>query len=91
MASVESRLTRLEEQMATVMAGRPGRRPLPVTVSEEGVCGVDPDSDSASCPHASLYRRQKGCLGTACQAKTDEYYANYRSQRRGAKKNAAST
>jgi hypothetical protein len=89
MASVEARLTRLEEQVETLMAGRPGRRPLPVTVSEEGVCGVDPDSDSASCPHASLYRRQKGCLGTACQRKTDEYYAEYRQTRRGTKKKSA--
>jgi hypothetical protein len=89
MASVEARLTKLEEQVETLMAGRPGRRPLPVIVSEEGVCGVNPDSDSASCPHASVYRRQKGCLGTACQAKTEEYYAEYRASRRGTKKKSA--
>lgn len=57
---------------------RPGRKALPIVVSEEHVCGVDPETDSTVCPHASLYRRRKGCLGDACQRKSDEYYEEYR-------------
>ena len=77
---VETRLARLEANVATLMGKRPGRRALPIVVSEEGVCGVAPDTDSAECPYSSLYRRQKGCLGTACVTKSQEYYSERRKQ-----------
>ena len=71
-------MTRLEAQVELLLKERPGRKSMPIVVSEEHVCGVDPDSDSAECPHASLYRRQKGCLGDACVKINNEYYENRR-------------
>jgi hypothetical protein len=80
MTDIEARLTSLEERVEFLEGGRSGRKPRPVVVSEKGVCGLDPSRDSASCPEASIYRRQRGCLGTACRRKYDEYYANYRAK-----------
>lgn len=77
-STVETRLARLEARLDTLEGGRPGRKPLPIVVSEEHVCGVDPERNSAKCKDASLYRRQKGCLGDACQKKYDDYYTEYR-------------
>ena len=71
-ANVEARLTALEQ-------ARPGRRAKPIVVRQEGVCGVDPDRDSSICEDASVYRRQRGCLGVACQRISNEYYAQRRS------------
>ena len=76
LASLKARVTLLEKE-------RPGRKALPIVVSEEHVCGVEPDRDSAACHDASLYRRQKGCLGDACVKISDEYYANRRKAARG--------
>ena len=76
--NLDTRLARVEARLALLERERPGRKAMPIVVSEEHVCGVDPDSDSAECPHASLYRRQKGCLGDACVKINDEYYANRR-------------
>jgi hypothetical protein len=80
--TVEARLASLEQRVRTLEGGRPGRKALPILVSEEGVCGIDPDSDSTICPHASLYRHQKGCRGTRCAEITAEYYRDYRAARR---------
>jgi hypothetical protein len=80
MPSLEERVAALEQRMSTVEAKRPGRKSLPIVVSEAGVCGIDPDRDSASCEDASLYRRQKGCKGTACTNISTAYWANYRSK-----------
>jgi adenylyl- and sulfurtransferase ThiI len=76
--AIEIRLTNLEQRVASLEGGRPGRKGLPILVSEEGICGVDPGIDSASCSHASIYRHQKGCRGEACVQKSSEYYKNYR-------------
>ena len=73
---VLARLSALEERVESLEGERPGRKKLPIMVSEEGVCGVAPGTDSGSCPFASLYRRQKGCKGTACITKSREYHAN---------------
>ena len=81
--NLTTRLARVEARLALLERERPGRKALPIVVSEQGVCGVDPESDSAVCPHASLYRRQKGCLGDHCVAISDEYYANRRKALRG--------
>jgi len=78
MTDIETRLASLEARVETLEGGRSGRRAKPILVSIEGVCGVDPLGDSATCTDASLYRRQKGCKGTACKQKSSEYYANYR-------------
>jgi hypothetical protein len=70
-ASVEARLDALE-------GVRPGRKAKHVLVSEEGVCGIDPERDSATCPDASMWRRQKGCLGTACVNQATAYWKERR-------------
>lgn len=62
---------------------RPGRKRRPIVVSRQGVCGVDPDSDSAVCPYASIYRRRIGCLGDGCVNFTKSYYHTRRAQLRG--------
>jgi hypothetical protein len=73
-----TRLASLEERVATLEGGRPGRKPKPIVVSEEHVCGIDPDRDSETCPDASLYRHQKGCKGDRCSQINVEYYEKYR-------------
>jgi hypothetical protein len=79
--SLQSRVEALEERVAALEGERPGRKPLPILVSADGVCGVDPERNAALCPDASLYRRRKGCLGTACQQASIDYYDNYRKER----------
>jgi hypothetical protein len=78
--NLDGRLAALEERVAALELERPGRSPMPILVSQRGVCGVDPDSNSITCPHASLYRRRKGCLGHGCQQASSEYYERYRTQ-----------
>ena len=73
---------RLEARVEALEAKRPGRKALPIVVKQDGVCGVDPERDSATCPNASLWRRQKGCLGTACVREAAEYFDNYRKAKR---------
>ena len=75
---------RLEARVEALEAKRPGRKGLPILAREEGVCGVDPERDSSSCPDASLWRRQKGCLGTGCVQAAAEYFDNYRKEKRQA-------
>jgi hypothetical protein len=74
------RVAALEERVESLEKGRSGRRSKPILVSLEGICGVDPKRESSSCPDASLYRRQKGCLGDGCMRKAAEYYQDYRAQ-----------
>lgn len=83
---IETRIATLEARVDYLEKGRSGRKPKPILVSVEGVCGVDPAIDSATCPNASLYRRQQGCMGVACTQKSSEYYANYRAERAAFKK-----
>jgi hypothetical protein len=71
-------ITNLTVRVETLEKERPGRKPLPVVVSEEHVCGVDPSRDSATCPDASLYRRQQKCKGDRCVSISQEYYAERR-------------
>ena len=85
-ASMQARLISLEERVATLEGGRPGRKPLPIVVSESGVCGIDPDRDSATCPDASLYRHQKGCKGDKCVKITTDYYDRYRREQKRKRK-----
>ena len=71
---LERRYAVLEAKVATLEGGRPGRKALPVVVSEDHVCGVAPGTDSKECPHASLYRRHRGCKGDACVSISQAYY-----------------
>jgi hypothetical protein len=80
--SLETRLATLEKKVARLEGGRSGRKALPIVVREEGVCGVDPDSSDVDCPHASIYRHQKGCRGESCVTASSEYYREYRKQQR---------
>lgn len=80
---LRAQVANLAARVATLEKKRPGRKALPIVVSEEGVCGVDPETDSSVCPHASLYRRQKGCKGLRCVEISDEYYAARRKAARG--------
>lgn len=82
LAILERSYQNLAERVETLEGGRPGRKPLPILVSIEGVCGIDPARDSETCPDATLYRRQKGCKGTACLEKASEYYSEYRANRK---------
>lgn len=72
------RIAALEEQVSFLLKGRPGRKYLPILVSEPHVCGVDPTRDPKACQDASLWRRNKGCQGDACMQKSSEYYKTYR-------------
>jgi len=78
----EARLARIEARLDALEGQRPGRKAKPVIVSEEGVCGIDPDRNSAVCKDASLWRRQKGCQGTACVRVASEYYGERRKAKR---------
>jgi hypothetical protein len=80
-ADQEARIKRLEAQVENLSSTRPGRKRMPIVVSHQGVCGVDPKMDSAACPYASVYRRQQGCLGDACMRASSTYYREYRSNR----------
>jgi hypothetical protein len=75
---IEDRLSRIEARLTSLEGARPGRKAKPIVRSEEGVCGVEPGTDSSICPFASLYRRQEGCKGVACMAKSSKYYADRR-------------
>lgn len=75
-------ITNLTARVETLEKQRPGRKPRPVVVSEEHVCGVDPSRDSATCPDASLYRRHRGCQGDRCVSISQEYYAERRATKK---------
>lgn len=60
------------------------RRVKPRTVSELGVCALNPEIDSSVCPNATVYRHQQGCQGKSCKDVSRRYYAEYRAKRRGA-------
>lgn len=79
--SDHTRLTSLEKRVDALEKTRSGRRGKPILVSTMGVCGIDPERDSETCPDASLYRRNQGCLGTACLARASKYYSDRRAGR----------
>jgi hypothetical protein len=74
LTSLEAHVRSQDRRIQTLEGRRPGRKALPVVVSELHTCGVDPEIDSATCPHASLYRRQKGCKGDRCVEISQTYY-----------------
>ena len=67
-AALEARLDTLENKRK---GGRPSKK---LVVQAEGVCGLDPERDSSTCPDASLYRRRQGCGGVACAQTSSTYY-----------------
>jgi hypothetical protein len=70
-AALEARIATLERLQEPRRGGRPGKK---LVVQAEGVCGLDPDRDSSTCPDASLYRRRQGCQGIACALASSTYY-----------------
>lgn len=74
LSSLEAHVRSQDKRIKTLEGHRPGRKALPVVVSEAHVCGVDPEIDSVTCPYGSLYRRQKGCKGDRCVTISQEYY-----------------
>lgn len=80
--TLEDRVSDLESRVAILEQSRPGRKGRPIQVSEKGVCGLNPECDSATCPDASVYRWQHGCKGEACRQKNSEYYTAYRKAKR---------
>jgi hypothetical protein len=82
-STLEKRVTELEQQLAVLQKSRPGRKTKPIIVSEAGVCGINPDIDSALCDDASIYRYQSGCRGIACAQRNRNYYADYRQKNKG--------
>jgi len=81
-AQLEQAVEGHDQRIVSLEKERPGRKPVPILVSEEGVCGVDPDRDSATCPDASIYRAQQKCKGTRCTKIYREYYADRRNDKR---------
>jgi len=77
--NLAARVARLEAKVELLESERPGRKPKPIVVSVDGVCGIDPERDSATCPDATLYRYQHGCKGTRCKKKNTDYYRTRRS------------
>lgn len=80
--TTEERLDALEKRVAFLEKERPGRRMRPNMTSTPGVCGLDPDVDSAACANASIYRYQQGCLGEKCVKINREYYTEYREKQK---------
>ena len=83
-SDTELRFLVLEARVDALERTRPGRKGKSIIISEEDVCGVDPTRDSATCPDGTLWRRQKGCLGVACQREYQKYYEEYREGKRRA-------
>jgi hypothetical protein len=79
---MDERMTALEKRIALLEKERPGRKMKPNIVSEPGVCGINPDTDSSSCADASIYRYQQGCQGTKCVQINRDYYAQYRARQK---------
>lgn len=80
--SLEARVAALEEKVEFLSKSRPGRRFKPNVVTQEGVCGINPECDSTACTDATIYRYQQGCRGAACVKINREYYSQYRAARR---------
>jgi hypothetical protein len=70
----------LEKRVEALEKHRSGRKGRHIVVSEEGVCGLAPERDSITCPEASLYRRNQGCMGEACMKKASKYYSDRRAK-----------
>jgi hypothetical protein len=82
---VQERLVLLESKVASLEKARPGRKKVPILVKKDGVCGINPDRDSSTCPDAGVYRHQQGCKGTACAKINEDYYKKYRAENKTVK------
>jgi hypothetical protein len=80
--SVEERFAALEARIDFLEKERPGRRMKPNITSKPGVCGINPEQDSKTCPDASIYRYQQGCQGAKCGQINRDYYAEYRAKKK---------
>ena len=88
---LRQKVAALEQRVDTLEASRPGRKAKPmVALREKGVCAIDPNRDSETCPDASIFRYQLGCHGTACRGKQHESYERRKARKTTtAKKTAA--
>lgn len=80
-SALEKRVDLLEEKLEALQT-KP-KKSRQILVHKAGICGRDPEIDSAHCEKASLYSYQSGCLGLACSSKNREYYREYRSKMKG--------
>ena len=80
--NLEQRVDALEQQVALLLKGRPGRPLKPIVSNEPHVCGVDPERDSGTCLDANLWNRMKGCQGDACVQASTDYYRAYRAKKK---------
>ena len=78
--SDDLRFLQLEKRIDALEKERSGRKGKPILVTAIGVCGLDPERDSTTCPDASLYRRNQGCMGFACKVKAQKYYSDRRAK-----------
>lgn len=84
-AKVETLEARMDE------IKRPGPPAKKLLSTEVGVCGLDPDCDSAMCTEGNLYRHQQGCRGTKCVAENQAYYRAYRAEKKKGGENGTET
>ena len=80
--SLEARLARVEARLDSLEGGRPGRKPKPIVVSEEHVCGVDPRCDPGHLPRRFAVPPSEASKGDRCIALTTKYYDDYRKSKR---------
>ena len=72
----------LKVRVKSLESERPGRKPLPLVVfKQRDVCSIEPDSNSAVCPYASVYRYQHGCHGILCREKQHDAYERRKATR----------
>lgn len=88
-AALHRKYAALDTQVQFLMKERPGRKMKPNVESKPGVCGINPDCNSAECEDASIYRYQQGCQGTKCVKINRDYYADYRAKRKATAKPTA--
>lgn len=81
-ATLSERVSALEQRVDFLEKERPGRKMRPNVTSQAGVCGLSPGQDSSTCPSASIYRYQQGCLGERCVKINRDYYTEYREKRK---------
>ena len=61
-------IARLEKRVEALEPSRPGRKGKPILLSEEGVCGIDPERDSAIVPRCLAVPPQPGLPGDGLPA-----------------------
>src|SRR4249919_2133601 len=72
----------LTKRVDALEASRPGRKAKPMLyLKQHGVCALDAERDSTTCPDASIFRYQQGCHGHACRAVQHASYVRRKNKR----------